>query len=159
ANNPTARFAGAASGRVTTDGETVTVDVQMAANQLPPTTATLVNFYDANDFAFGVQQNGTIRDGTTSVFAGDFNFNREGARLDLLQGTVVTSFLGTGGSYEGDGREVAIPGIGPAGLQVTRKVYVPRDGYFARYLEVLSNPTADPITVDVRVDTHYRFFS
>jgi hypothetical protein len=37
-----------------------------------------------------------------------------------------------------------------AGLAVTRKVFVPRS-HFARYLEVLTNPTAAPITVDVRI--------
>ena len=42
---------------------------------------------------------------------------------------------------------------GVAGLNVTRKVFVPTTGYFARYLELLSNPTAQDIAVDVAVES------
>jgi hypothetical protein len=34
---------------------------------------------------------------------------------------------------------------------------VPRQGYFARYLEVIENPSDAPVTVDVRVTSNYRF--
>jgi hypothetical protein len=40
---------------------------------------------------------------------------------------------------------------GLAGLNVTRKIFVPRNGYFARYLDIFSNPTPQPVTIDVRV--------
>jgi hypothetical protein len=47
-----------------------------------------------------------------------------------------------------------------AGLDVTRKVFAPPSGYFARFLEKLRNPTPDPITVDVLVTSSiYPFFS
>ena len=37
------------------------------------------------------------------------------------------------------------------GLNVTRKVFVPTTGYFARFVESFSNPTGEPITVDVSI--------
>ena len=45
---------------------------------------------------------------------------------------------------------------GLLGLNVTRKVFVPLDGYFARYLEELNNPTSVPITVDLSVASNLR---
>ena len=150
-------LAGSASGAVTTDGEVVVVDVQLEEGLLPPTLGTLVRLYDANNFDFAVQQDGSIRDGTTNVFRGDAAFNRGGFRL-TVEGTSSDAFGGAGGSFELGGRQVAIPGAGPAsGLDVRRKVYVPQQGYFARYLEVLTNPTAAPITVDLDLASSFRF--
>jgi len=157
ATNPLVRFGGAGNGEITFDGEVVRVDIQLQENQVPPTTATLIRLFDANNFDFGVQQLGTIQDGNTAVYAGDGGVNRGALRLDVLQNGTATPFFGTGGTVEDGAREVAIPGQGPAGLQVTRKIFVPRDGYFARYLEILSNPTASAVTVDLRLDSHFRF--
>jgi hypothetical protein len=45
--------------------------------------------------------------------------------------------------------------VGPhtlAGIEVTRKVYVPPSGGFARYVEFLTNPGASPVTVPVGID-------
>ena len=44
-----------------------------------------------------------------------------------------------------------------SGLTVMRKVYVPRSGYFARYLEVLENPGTMPITVDVNLASSFYY--
>src|SRR5258708_9128508 len=48
---------------------------------------------------------------------------------------------------------------GFAGVDVTRKIYVPADGYFARYLEILKNSSGSPVTVDVRLTSNFRFVS
>ena len=158
ASIPALRFGASRFGAIADDGDVITVDLAMLENQIPATTATLVRLFDANNFDFAIQQSGAIRDGTTSVFLGDGGVNRGGARLQLVQGQTTLPFVGSGAGLEESGREVSIPGAGPAGLQVTRKVYVPRDGYFARYLEVLTNPTAASIEVDVQVASHFRFF-
>jgi hypothetical protein len=77
--------------------------------------------------------------------------------LDLVSGGVTSRFSGSStAATEADGREIAIRQQGLAGLTVTRKIFLPRDGYFARYLEVLQNPTATPITVDVRLTENFR---
>ena len=38
-------------------------------------------------------------------------------------------------------------------------MYVPQDGYFVRYLEILKNSGGSPVTVDVRLTSNYRFIS
>lgn len=163
AQNRALRYGGSASGDLTTDGQVLTVDVAMLADVLPPTsqTSTIAHLYDVNNFDFAVQQTGEIRDGTSAVFRGDNQLRRGGMRLTLIEDGVTPlelPFSGAGGGFEEAGREVVIPGGSLAGLNVTRKVYVPLDGYFARYLEVLENPGDTPVTVDVRLDTHFNFF-
>ena len=157
ASIPVLRFGGSSSGSITSEGDQISVDIHLRENQIPASTATLVRLFDANNFGFAIQQSGEIRDGKTAVFSGDGGVNRGGMRLDILQNELATPFAGSGGSFEDNGREIAIPGSGPAGLQVTRKVYVPLNGYFARYLEILTNPTATAISLDLRVDSHYRY--
>lgn len=49
------------------------------------------------------------------------------------------------------GREMRIGPVEMSGLEVSRRVFVPTDANFARYLQILHNPTAGPITVDVEV--------
>ena len=41
------------------------------------------------------------------------------------------------------------PGL--ANLDVTRKIYVPSTGYFARYMEILTNSGTAPVTVDAQI--------
>ncbi|HEY5599462.1 MAG TPA: hypothetical protein VIK48_02125, partial [Candidatus Manganitrophaceae bacterium] len=52
---------------------------------------------------------------------------------------------------EDQGREIVIGPDSMGGLDVTRKVFVPAAGGFARYLEILSNPTGADVTVQVEV--------
>ncbi|BCS97813.1 hypothetical protein DSLASN_34450 [Desulfoluna limicola] len=60
---------------------------------------------------------------------------------------------GSSASYavEDSGREVDFSAVSLGGLQVKRKVYVPEESNFIRYLNILSNPSGDAITVDVKV--------
>jgi hypothetical protein len=147
-------FSGQAAGQVTADGQTLTVNIQLAVS-LVPTTRT---FYDASNYAYNLQPNGALQDGTTDVFRGDGATNRGGLLLDIVSGGAAQRFNGQAlGSPQLGGRQIAIQQENLAGLNVTRKIYVPRAGYFARYLELLNNPTAAPVTVDVRVTTNFRF--
>jgi len=50
---------------------------------------------------------------------------------------------------EEDGRQLVIGPRDVVGIQMTRKVYVPPSGGFARYLEILTNPGDTPVTVPV----------
>lgn len=162
--------AGSAGGFMAFDGQIVQVDIEMSQNQLPPppppppgqspSVVKLTQYYDANNFDFGVQKTGELRDGTSAVFRGDNAANR-GASVLYVTGSSGEPelFVGTGGTLEVGGRQVSIPGNGPDGLKVTRKLFVPLDGYFARYMDVIENPTAETQTVSVRLDTHYRYIS
>src|SRR5262249_28785018 len=48
-------------------------------------------------------------------------------------------------------RQVALGYVTLNSLQVTRKIYSPASGGFTRYLEVLTNPGATPVTTTVQV--------
>jgi trimeric autotransporter adhesin len=43
-------------------------------------------------------------------------------------------------------------------LQAGRKVFVPQNGGFARYLEILTNPLSTPVTTTFEVDSYFRPF-
>jgi protocatechuate 3,4-dioxygenase beta subunit len=136
---------GEASGELTQDGQSVTANVQLisSAVNLP-----LVR-YDANNFPHTVTARGSNSYGYNYVFSNGDAFN-----LDVVAGGTAERFNGGNiGSAEDGGREVAIKQTNVAGLSVTRKVYIPRDGYFARYLEVVTNPTQQPVTFSVRVQS------
>jgi protocatechuate 3,4-dioxygenase beta subunit len=136
---------GDATGELTRDGETASVNVQLVSNAINLPTV----LYDANNFPHGVTNGGANSDGYNYVFHNGGAFN-----LDVVAGGTATRFTGSSvGSVEDGGREIAIRQSNVAGLNVTRKVYVPRDGYFARYLEVVTNPTQSPVSVSVRVQS------
>jgi len=152
-------LAGAAFGEITADGQVLAIDIQLQADLIPPNPGTLARLFDVHNFEAAIQQDGSIRDGSVNVFRGDGGFARGGLLLAVDDGSGVAPFTGNGGTFELGGRQVAIPPVAPttSGLIVARKIYVPQDGYFTRYLEVLTNPTVAPITVDVELASHYRF--
>src|SRR6185503_121035 len=133
------RLLGENQGQVTADGTTATADIQLVANvvQLPSL------LYDANDFDYGIQQSGAIQDGKNQIFLGDSGENRGGMLLDIISGGSATRFTGQSATaqnfatLESNGRQIVITEPGIDGLNVTRKIFVPSDGYFVRYLELL----------------------
>jgi hypothetical protein len=162
ANDRARRLAGRASGEVGFDGEIVVVDVRVIADEIPQPPAgagitTVSRLYDANDTPWAIQTDGSIRDGSGAVFRGDNGANRGGSVLRIIgpDGT-PSSFLSLGGRFELEGRQVSLTGDGPEGVLVTRKTYVPLDGYFSRRLEVFRNTTNAPIEIDVEVRDHFR---
>jgi len=52
---------------------------------------------------------------------------------------------------ENNGRQIVIQQFGLANLDVTRKIFVPDTGYFARYMEILTNSGTAPVTVDAQI--------
>ena len=110
--------------------------------QCPPASpeATLV---DASGFSWDISNNGSIIDGSNAFDHG-------------MMLKVNAIFFPNQVSYATElaGRQLV---FGPAvmgGLAVTRKVFVPTGDAWARFLEILHNPTASPITVPVRVETN-----
>lgn len=142
------------SGSVRFDQDAVQIDLNMvdSAVNLP------INRYDANGFLFDLQGDGSIARGDNSVFDGDGSAARRAALLELVVGGVGVPFLngdGSVGRLTQDGQLLEVDELHSAsGLNVSRRVYVPKRGYFARYLEVLENRTAAPVTVAVRVSSH-----
>jgi 5-hydroxyisourate hydrolase-like protein (transthyretin family) len=142
---------GETTGSVTSDGQQVVADITMASNivSLPRTT------YDANSLRYDIQANGRIRTGYNDAFRGPSYATADpygASMLSLIAGGAETAFAGAANALgEHANRELAITQTGIAGLDVTRKVYTPDTGYFIRYLEILSNPGAAPVTVGVKV--------
>src|SRR5262249_38913107 len=59
------------------------------------------------------------------------------------------------GTADDGGRELLLSETGLAGLDVTRKILVPANGYFERYLERLDNPGTTDGTVDVPLQSAF----
>ncbi len=143
-----------AAGTVTEDGQTVNVDMLLESNviTLP------LNLYDGNLAKYDIQSDGTIRQGQSGLFVTQWSAKKGGAALEIINGGSTYPFDGDAllvPTQEGLGREIVVRQNGLAGLNVVRKVYVPDSGYFARYLEILANPTAEEITVDVRAVSNF----
>lgn len=96
---------------------------------------------DGGGFTWDVKCNGSVNDGSTDAYDGMFTLKINGTpfpvssnfNLELVQRQVV---------------------FGPepvAGLNVTRRVFVPFDDHWARFLEYLENPTGSSIVVNVEI--------
>ncbi len=128
---------------VAADGAEVIVDLRLEDNRI----ALPATLKDANRFPYDVQRDGKLVTGMAS----DINAFKNASQLEI-NGVVYTG--DTSALLEATKRQFAI--TQPAliqGLRVTRKVFVPKGGYFARFLEVFENTTAAPITVDAKL-TH-----
>jgi len=114
--------------------------------------------YDANGMQYDVRGDGSLINGTGGVFAGNGNADVRGSRLEILVSGVPVPFQngdGSIGRLTENGQLLEVSELNPAsGLNVSRRIYVPKNAYFARYLEVLENRTANPITVGVRVTSN-----
>lgn len=92
--------------------------------------------------------------GATGVWRDDA-FDGYGRLLVDVTGGGAGAFYAAPGSddcgREEGGREVTFPAVVIEGLEVSRKLYVPAAGPgFARWLDILRNPGAAPLTVTVR---------
>ena len=54
--------------------------------------------------------------------------------------------------FDENERELTVGPVNQAGIEITRKVYVPPAGGFARFLAILTNTTDRPVTVPVEID-------
>ena len=134
--DPSRSLIGEAAGTIEDDGSVVTADILLVANAI----VTPVVRHDASNFRFDIQGDGRV---ASSLL--------DDGRLDVIVNGQPAAFEPQAiATFENAGREIAVRGANLAGLNVTRKVFVPLDGYFARRLEILSNPTPAPMTVDVR---------
>ena len=101
------------------------------------------NLNDVGNYLWDVQSSGYINNGTSDAFDGGLQLNIDGQNFPA-QANATT---------EDDGREVR---IGPwerdgGDTLVFRKVYVPDDDTFARFLEIIDNRAGEDITVTVRL--------
>ena len=142
------------TGTLEHDGDTLTLDVTMTNSAVAMPYA----MYDGNNLLYAVQPDGSA--------IGSFNAFRRttdeqaAARLDVVVDGAASRFTGSStATVEINRRQVAIRQAGVGGLTVTRKVYVPPTGYFARYLDLFTNTGGTPVTADLRLTSHHGFSS
>ncbi|GEM_PF-3380171 len=99
-----------------------------------------ITLYDSESFTWDIQRNGSILVGTNDAFDGAF----------VLNGFPEPA---TGQSEDGD-REIVISDGASSGIRVTRKIYVPADRAYARFLEVVTNNSDSAAVYTVRIDTN-----
>jgi len=156
-------LSGSATGQITADGATAPgTDIQLVARTrfLPAT------LYDANGLPYVI--NGALIDGLDSEFELPVRFADPGGALLLDVSApggdqpreIFGPFSSPGIAITANsGREFQMQGPPFVGLNlnVTRKIYIPRDGYFVRCIDVLQNPTSGPLTFDLVFSTKIRY--
>jgi hypothetical protein len=148
---PTQQLAGSASGSITQDAQQLTININLVSSavSLP------VYLTDGNNYSYDPQPGGSLASGDDGIFAVRGSSDTGAFILDIVSAGSPNLFTGNSeGSQELSGKQIDITQNSLAGLNVTRKVYVPPDGYFVRYLELLSNPGTTPVTVNVQVTSN-----
>jgi hypothetical protein len=149
-------YPGQALGQIVSDGVTFTANIQLVNQQafLPAT------LYDANGLPYQISQDGSLEPGMDNEFYSFVSSLPQGALLlDVLSGSTVTHFSGAGvATTANDGGEFDIQQT-IDGLNITRKIYVPMDGYFARYIELLQNPGTAPVSLGLRLTSDLRYIT
>ena len=146
--DPNLQLLGETEGTITDHLGGVTADIILQTNAI-----TLpVTLYDGNIFRYDLEPDGTIRQGRYL-----FNYNaRGGCSLEIISQGTTYPFPETGvATQESSGREIVVKETDLGGINVTRKVYVPEDAYFARYLEILSNTSPTDVTIDLRISSDF----
>ena len=99
-----------------------------------------LDLFDADGFLWDIQYDGSISDGTSDAYDG-------GLRLSGFPYPFEAA-------AENNGRQIVL-GPEPLGsVSVTRKIYVPQDQAYARFLEIVTNTGDTPVTYDVSLSTN-----
>lgn len=154
AADPDQQLLGEASGAITQHAKDETADIVLTNNAvtLPQT------LFDGNAYPFIVQRDGQLATNSAFGASGSNPGSAGGASiLEIIANGVPLAFQGDPISTVEDAQqEFVTREANLHGLNVTRKIAVPRDGYFSRELELLTNPGSSPITVDVRISSKLR---
>ena len=145
--DPTRQRGGAAFGQIVS-GQNTTLNVVLGQGW---------NFFDTNVFNFNLDgtngyrydvdcdgeldSGGRIDNSINRGYSGAENLQFNGINFNEFFPCIAAARTGQ------NGREIALGPAGVSGLTVTRKIYSPASGAFTRYLDVLSNPTPQPVPV------------
>lgn len=101
-----------------------------------------LSLIDGKNFFYDFASDGALQRGTLGAYAGMYHLRVNGA-----------NYVGAISSLSPDGREVRREVfVEPkTGLEIRRHCYVAKMSQFARFSEILSNPTDTPITVEVEI--------
>jgi len=102
-----------------------------------------VNLYDVKNYRYDIDEKyGVLSDGQSDAYDDMYYMAIYGGHYYSSSGAYSTE-LG--------GRQVVLPVVDINGLKVQRKIFVPLTENWARYLEIIHNPTGAPITANVIV--------
>ncbi|MFH0909528.1 MAG: Calx-beta domain-containing protein, partial [bacterium] len=97
------------------------------------------NLYDGSNYLWDIQGNGKINNGTIDAYDG---------------GHVLLNFPSFTNGVLVSARQVMMGPSAYGTVRVTRKIYVPADRGFCRFLEVMENVGSEVVTNRVRLDTN-----
>jgi Ca2+-binding RTX toxin-like protein len=98
------------------------------------------NLYDGTGYLWDILGGGSILNGTYDAY--DIGLNN----LDFPSAWNARP--------EDDGREVVFEAAAVNGIQLTRKIYVPEDSGWARFLEIITNTTSTTVTYSLDLNTN-----
>ena len=119
-----------------------TAATDTAADIVTPQDAVLlpIELIDGGGALWDIQGDGSINNGTNDAFDG---------------GSILAGFpLLDDGELEDDGREVVIGPAAVDGVEIVRKIFVPSDQPWARFLEIVTNTSTEAITYDLTLSTN-----
>ncbi|VEP16904.1 hypothetical protein H1P_510007 [Hyella patelloides LEGE 07179] len=99
-----------------------------------------IDLFDASGFRWDIQGDGNISDGTNDAYDGGLRLNNFGFFENA--------------QTEDDDREVVIGTSNFGDLEITRKIYVPEDQSFARFLEIVTNTGTSTTDFTVSLDSN-----
>lgn len=96
--------------------------------------------FDAGNYRWDIQSDGSINDGTSDAYDG---------------GMILTDFAGSpSGFQDASGRSFLLGLSTLSGLSTTRSIYVPNDDTFARFIDSFTNPTTSTIAATISYFTN-----
>ncbi|OQW93293.1 MAG: hypothetical protein BWK79_11885 [Beggiatoa sp. IS2] len=109
---------------------------------LIPLSSLALQLLDGQSFIYDVGKDGALMQGTLDAYAFMYRLRVNGA-----------NYVGHVDGLSVNGRQVNLtPFVEPAsGLEVERRIYVSQANNFARYMEILYNPTSVAQTVDLEI--------
>ncbi len=109
---------------------------------LIPTLGNALQLIDNKSFIYDIAANGALTQGSLNAYATMYQLRVNGA-----------NFVGNISNLSTQGREVNTTFFTEprSGLQIKRRVYVPKMQNYARFFEIIRNPTEQDITVDVEI--------
>jgi PKD repeat protein len=106
------------------------------------TASNALQLIDNKSFIYDIDKNGALTQGTLNAYATMYQLRVNG-----------TNYVGdiTGLSTQGQEVNTRFFTEPRSGLEIKRRIYVPKMQNFARYFEILKNPTDKAVTVDVEI--------
>src|SRR5512144_2736174 len=98
------------------------------------------NLYDGNGYLWDIAGGGSIWNGTADAYD-----------IGLSNHNFPPSWSAR---PEDDGREIVFEAAAVNGIQLTRKIYVPEDSGWARFLEIVTNTKSTTITYSLNLNTN-----